>query len=86
MSGVSNLRRTQLACRDKTVIVWQLTREEGAYGFARRALRGHSHFVQVSMSDPDHQKGALLLEGVDGVHCRLPGPMHTRHTAQAQFG
>ena len=34
--------------RDKTVIVWHLTREEGQYGFARRALRGHSHFVQVS--------------------------------------
>ena len=33
--------------RDKTVIVWNLTREGDQYGFARRALRGHSHFVQV---------------------------------------
>ena len=31
------------------MVVWQLTREEGNnYGYARRALRGHSHFVQVS--------------------------------------
>ncbi len=36
--------------RDKTVIVWHLTREEGQYGFARRALRGHSHFVQVQIA------------------------------------
>jgi len=33
------------ASRDKSVIVWTLTREEGKYGFARRALRGHNHFV-----------------------------------------
>ena len=43
------MRSTGYLCaRDKTVIVWHLTREEGQYGFARRALRGHSHFVQVS--------------------------------------
>ena len=27
--------------------MWNLTREGDQYGFARRALRGHSHFVQV---------------------------------------
>ncbi len=33
------------------MVVWQLTREEGNnYGYARRALRGHSHFVQVGPS------------------------------------
>jgi len=32
--------------RDKTVIVWTLTREDFEYGFARRSLHGHSHFVQ----------------------------------------
>ena len=32
--------------RDKTVILWNLTREEGSYGFPQRSLRGHSHFVQ----------------------------------------
>merc|ERR1711861_115886 len=34
------------ASRDKTVMVWQLTREDGSYGYARRALKGHGHFVQ----------------------------------------
>ena len=34
------------ASRDKSVVVWQLTHSSGEeYGFARRALRGHSHFV-----------------------------------------
>merc|ERR1712160_96230 len=36
--------------RDKTVIVWQLTREDTEYGFPKRALTGHSHFVQDVLS------------------------------------
>jgi len=43
------------ASRDKTVIVWKLLREEGNYGFARRALRGHSHFVQDVVISSDGQ-------------------------------
>eukprot|EP00743_Colponemidia_sp_Colp-15_P000134 GILK01000153.1.p1 GENE.GILK01000153.1~~GILK01000153.1.p1 ORF type:complete len:333 (+),score=55.56 GILK01000153.1:52-999(+) len=41
--------------RDKSVIVWNLTREEGNYGTARRALRGHSHFVQDVVISSDGQ-------------------------------
>lgn len=45
--------------RDKSVILWTLTREEagptGAYGFPRRALRGHSHFVQDVVISSDAQ-------------------------------
>jgi len=33
------------ASRDKTIILWSLTRKEGQYGFPSRRLRGHSHFV-----------------------------------------
>merc|ERR1712086_432462 len=33
------------ASRDKTVMVWQLTREEGNYGYPKKALRGHGHFA-----------------------------------------
>ena len=46
--------------RDKSVILWTLTREEGTYGFPRRALRGHSHFVQdvVISSDGQVRPGA----------------------------
>jgi guanine nucleotide-binding protein subunit beta-2-like 1 protein len=43
------------ASRDKSVIVWQLTREEGQYGYARRALRGHSHFVSDVVISSDGQ-------------------------------
>jgi guanine nucleotide-binding protein subunit beta-2-like 1 protein len=43
------------ASRDKTLIVWTLTREEGAYGVPRRSLRGHSHFVQDAVLSSDGQ-------------------------------
>jgi guanine nucleotide-binding protein subunit beta-2-like 1 protein len=48
------------ASRDKTLIVWKLTREDGTYGFPLRALRGHSHFVSdVAVS----QDGVFALSG-----------------------
>lgn len=37
------------------MIVWELTRAEGSYGFARRALKGHSHFVQDVVISSDGQ-------------------------------
>merc|ERR1711892_883159 len=43
------------ASRDKTIIMWQLTREEGQYGIPKRRLNGHSHFVSdvvVSSATP----------------------------------
>ncbi|KAG1753036.1 guanine nucleotide binding protein beta subunit [Suillus lakei] len=33
------------ASRDKTIIVWQLTRDEDTYGYPKRILHGHNHFV-----------------------------------------
>lgn len=41
--------------RDKTVILWTLTREDTNYGYPRRALRGHSHFVQDVVISLDGQ-------------------------------
>lgn len=45
--------------RDKSVILWTLTREdagaEGNYGYPRRSLRGHSHFVQDVVISSDGQ-------------------------------
>lgn len=40
---------------DKSIIVWHLTREEGAYGVAKRALKGHSHFVSDVVISSDGQ-------------------------------
>jgi guanine nucleotide-binding protein subunit beta-2-like 1 protein len=41
--------------RDKTVIVWSLVRSENQYGFPRRALKGHSHFVSDVVISSDGQ-------------------------------
>lgn len=41
--------------RDKTVMVWTLTREEGSYGYPRRSLHGHNHFVQDVVVSSDGQ-------------------------------
>lgn len=42
--------------RDKTILVWQLTREnEGTFGVPRRALIGHNHFVQDVVISSDGQ-------------------------------
>jgi len=42
--------------RDKTLIVWNLIREDpNEYGYARRALRGHSHVVQDVVISSDGQ-------------------------------
>lgn len=31
--------------RDKTLIIWNLTRDDAAYGYPKRSLHGHSHIV-----------------------------------------
>jgi len=43
--------------RDKTVMVWMLTGGSGSneYGYARRALRGHNHFVSDVVISSDGQ-------------------------------
>jgi guanine nucleotide-binding protein subunit beta-2-like 1 protein len=41
--------------RDKSVIVWTLTRAENQYGYPRRALTGHSHFVSDVVISSDGQ-------------------------------
>eukprot|EP00842_Homolaphlyctis_polyrhiza_P001191 jgi/Hompol1/2072/HPOL_002813-RA len=41
--------------RDKTIIVWHLTRDESNYGVPRRALTGHNHFVQDVVISTDGQ-------------------------------
>jgi len=43
------------ASRDKTIIVWSLTRDAERYGYARRALRGHNNFVSDVVISSDGQ-------------------------------
>ncbi|KAL1917197.1 40S ribosomal protein RACK1 [Calcarisporiella thermophila] len=41
--------------RDKTLIVWHLTRDEYNYGVPRKSLHGHNHFVQDVVISSDGQ-------------------------------
>jgi guanine nucleotide-binding protein subunit beta-2-like 1 protein len=43
------------ASRDKSLIVWTLTREDEKYGVAKRRLKGHSHYVQDVAISSDGQ-------------------------------
>jgi len=56
------------ASRDKTIIVWKLSKEEGNYGFAQRALKGHSHFVSDVVISSD---GQFALSGSWDTTLRL---------------
>ncbi len=31
--------------RDKSLIIWNLTRDESQYGYPKRSLHGHAHIV-----------------------------------------
>ncbi|KAJ3933090.1 MAG: guanine nucleotide binding protein beta subunit [Lentinula lateritia] len=43
------------ASRDKTIIVWQLTRDDDSYGYPKRILQGHNHFVSDVVISSDGQ-------------------------------
>uniref|UniRef100_A0A8D2ZQJ5 Small ribosomal subunit protein RACK1 n=1 Tax=Scophthalmus maximus TaxID=52904 RepID=A0A8D2ZQJ5_SCOMX len=53
------------ASRDKTIIMWKLTRDETNYGIPQRCLKGHSHFVSDVVISSD---GQFALSGAwDGT-------------------
>mmetsp|Transcript_21828 Transcript_21828/g.36518 ORF Transcript_21828/g.36518 Transcript_21828/m.36518 type:complete len:317 (+) Transcript_21828:74-1024(+) len=56
------------ASRDKSIMVWSLTREEDNYGYARRALKGHNHFVSDVVISSD---GQFALSGSWDATLRL---------------
>jgi len=41
--------------RDKTVCMWSLTRDGDSYGYPRRSMTGHSHFVSDVVISSDGQ-------------------------------
>jgi len=43
------------ASRDRSIIVWNLTREPESYGSAKKRLRGHGHYVQDVAISSDGQ-------------------------------
>lgn len=40
---------------DKTLIVWNLTRDDTNYGVAHKALTGHNHFISDVVMSSDGQ-------------------------------
>ncbi|KAG5548700.1 hypothetical protein RHGRI_014151 [Rhododendron griersonianum] len=43
------------ASRDKSIILWNLTKEDKVYGLPHRRVTGHSHFVQDVVLSSDGQ-------------------------------
>ncbi|KAL7216514.1 hypothetical protein ACSBR1_028456 [Camellia fascicularis] len=41
--------------RDKSLIVWHLTKEDRVYGLPRRRLTNHSHFIKDVILSSDGQ-------------------------------
>ncbi|TMS17083.1 Guanine nucleotide-binding protein subunit beta-2-like 1 [Larimichthys crocea] len=56
------------ASRDKTIIMWKLTRDETNYGIPQRCLKGHSHFVSDVVISSD---GQFALSGAWDSTLRL---------------
>ncbi len=78
--------------RDKSIIVWTLTREEGNYGFARRSLRGHNHFVSDLVLSSDGQfalssswDGTLRLWEIESGKCTKQFKGHTKDVLSVSF-
>ena len=55
LKGKSSFSKPLCLDADKTVIVWNLTREDTNYGTAKKALRGHNHFVSDVVISSDGQ-------------------------------
>merc|ERR1711939_627192 len=47
--------------RDKTLIQWNLTRDESSYGYPKRSLHGHSHIVSDVVISSDGAYALCLL-------------------------
>lgn len=70
---LSNLKLCLSECNHyyldyQTIIVWTLVREEDNYGYARRALKGHNHFVSDIAISSD---GQFALSGSWDATLRL---------------
>jgi len=64
------------------VLLWSLTREDGQYGYPKRSLKGHSHFVQDVVISSD---GQFALTGSWDHTLRL-WDLHTGQTTRRFIG
>jgi guanine nucleotide-binding protein subunit beta-2-like 1 protein len=70
------------ASRDKSIIVWNLTRTPEAYGVAKRRLNGHAHYVQDVAISSD---GQFALSGSWDATLRL-WDLNTGNTTRRFIG
>jgi guanine nucleotide-binding protein subunit beta-2-like 1 protein len=80
------------ASRDRSILVWTLTREDGNYGFATRSLRGHNHFVSDVVISSDGQyalsgswDGTLRLWEINSGKCTRRFTGHTKDVLSVAF-
>lgn len=52
---IDNSNMIVTSSRDKSIILWDIKKEEKAFGVPRRRLTGHSHFVQDVVLSSDSQ-------------------------------
>lgn len=78
--------------RDRSVIVWTLTREDQNYGYARRSLRGHNHFVSDVVISSDGQfaltgswDNTLRLWDINSGVCTRRFVGHTKDVLSVAF-
>ena len=64
------------------MLLWSLTREDGQYGYPKRSLKGHSHFVQDVVISSD---GQFALTGSWDHTLRL-WDLHTGQTTRRFIG
>jgi len=70
------------ASRDKTLLVWNLTHEDGNYGYPKKSLIGHSHFIQDVVISSD---GLFALSASWDATLRL-WDLHAGTTARSFVG
>ena len=52
--------------RDKTLIIWNLTRDDQSYGYPKRSLHGHSHIVSDCVRDSIDSQDMIKAKGSPG--------------------
>jgi guanine nucleotide-binding protein subunit beta-2-like 1 protein len=80
------------ASRDKSCIVWNITRDADSYGYAVRSLRGHNHFVSDVVMSVDGQyaltsswDGTLRLWELKTGKCTRRFVGHTKDVLSVAF-
>ena len=77
------------ASRDKTLIIWTLTRDDQQYGYPKRSLHGHSHIVSDCVSSREMIKRiypSRLMHILRSSLLTAPTPSLHHGTRHSDFG